>query len=104
MTREPQQRYRWEAKPGALAGLTTGFIDVYNQSQIGCPSRGEAGERGSGELTVGVMFRDLMVVEPGVYRLVVCVCTYACMHACMYVCTHVRMYACMWWLSRACIG
>ena len=88
MTRTPQKRYRWEAKPEALAGLTTGFIDVYNQSEIGCPSRGEAGERENGELSVGVMFQDLMVVEPGVYRLVVCAPVYVCMHVCMCVYAH----------------
>ena len=121
MTRTPQKRYRWEAKPEALAGLTTGFIDVYNQSEIGCPSRGEAGERENGELSVGVMFQDLMVVEPGVYRLVVCAPVYVCMHvcmcvwmdgwmdgwmlhACMYVCLFVSLYVYMYVCMYVCSG
>jgi hypothetical protein len=77
-------RYRW-VQSEALVGWKQGVIDVYNSSDVlsksGLVHKGRCGEEsgqveeGEGEvvgnrLVVGVIFRDVHIDEPGVYRLV----------------------------------
>jgi hypothetical protein len=63
-------KYKWVRAERALLGWANGVVDVYNASVIDGTAKPAGSQRGKASHLVGVMFRDMSVVEPGVYRLV----------------------------------